>query len=215
MFEEITNLSTIEPNLSQHTSSNPRPTSSSRDESKDSLFEETTYLSTISQLIRPNQLTTISTRDQSKDSLFEEITHRTSIPPNLAQMNTKSQQKYVDSVINSAIAHKIANRNKSTQERPYDSSLEITNDATSTTTDQSNENSRQEYMDSIAKTAIAKTIADEKENVISTPDPKGLAGEGTKEEKENIISTPDPKGVAGERTEDQSINLVKIINRAS
>ena len=99
------------------------------------MFEETTNLLT-SQPIRPNQLTTISTRYESKDLLFEETAFGTSIPPNLAQMNTKSQQKYVDSLINTTIAHKIANRNESTQERSHNSLLERTNNEASTATDQ-------------------------------------------------------------------------------
>ena len=55
--------------------------------------------------------------------------------------------------------------------------LEITSDEKSIRTDQSYKDNRQEYIESIAKAAITKTTADEKENTISTPDPKGLAGE--------------------------------------
>ena len=165
------------------------------------MFEENTNLSATSQRIERNQLTTISTRDESKDSLFEETASRTPIPPNLAQMDTKSQQKYVDSLIKPAIAHKIANRNEKTQERSHDSSLEITNDEASIATDQPNKSSRQEYINSIAEAAIAKTVADEKENKKSTLEESSdpLTGE----EKENSISTPYPKGLAGEEIEEK------------
>ena len=173
LFEETTNLSTE----SQQIGPKKTQAISTRDESHNSLFEESVNWQTTNQQIEPNQTTTVSTRDESKDSLFEETASRASIPPNLAQMDTKSQQKYVDSLINPATAHTIARRNKKTQDRSHDSLLEITSDETSITTDQSNKDSRQEYMDSIAKPAITKTTADEKENTISTSDPKGLAGE--------------------------------------
>ena len=131
-------------------------------------------------------------------------------------MDMKSQQKYIDSLINPAIAYKIANRNEGTQEKSHNSLLETTSDEIPTTTDETNKNSRQEYINSIAKAAITKTITNKKGNSISTPDPKGLAGKGkvnitstpdlkglAGEQKENTISTPDPKGLAGEGKEEE------------
>ena len=137
MFEENTDLSARSHRIGPKQS----PTISTRDESKDSVFEEITNSPTTSQPIRPNQLTTISTRYESQDSLFEATTWNTSIPPNLVQMNTKSQQRYVDSLINPAIAQKIANRNESNREESYDSLLEVTFNEASIATDQPNKSS--------------------------------------------------------------------------
>ena len=78
-------------------------------------------------------------------------------------MDTRSEQKYIDSEINTAIAQKVASRNESTREGSYDSLLEITNDEVSIKTDQTKKISRQEYMNSIVEAAIAKTVTDEKE----------------------------------------------------
>ena len=85
-------------------------------------------------------------------------------------MDTRSQQKYVDSLINTAIAQKVANRNESTREGPYDSLLEVNKNEASIATyqPQPNKSRRQEYLNSIAEAAVAKTIADEKENKKST-----------------------------------------------
>ena len=111
-------------------------------------------------------------------------------------------------------------KNEGTQEKSHNSLLETTSDEIPTTTDETNKNSRQEYINSIAKAAITKTITNKKGNSISTPDPKGLAEEekvnitstpdpkwlaleGKEGKKENISSTPDPKGLDGEGTEEK------------
>ena len=77
-----------------------------------------------SQRTSPYQAITSSTRDESKDSLFEETYSETSTLSNQSQNKSKSNnnscQEYIDSIVEAAKAKTIAEDKKSTLEESSD-----------------------------------------------------------------------------------------------
>ena len=163
------------------------PATSTRDQSQDSLLEESINLSKI----EPNRITntniqsTLNTIDESFDSALRETTSE--ISESAIPHQTKSCQNRPKST-------KISTRDES-----YDSLLGETNNEASIVSNQSQSknSSRQEYIDSVVNKAIAKTIADEQENKKSTLEEYSDTLIGEEKRKQNEI--PKVKNVGFDR----------------
>ena len=191
LLEESINLSKIESD--QNINANRQSTLNTIDESLDSALGETTNeISAIPQQTRKHQnksnSTRISTRDGSYDSLLGETNDEASIISNLAQMNTSSQQQYLQSLVNAAIAQKIANRKDSTPDLRLRGLVGETNNEGLTITQY------QPDMQAIAEAAITKTIAD-KNNEPKNNTPEDHPNITIEEEKGKQNEAPKVKNV--------------------